>query len=286
MTPFLIILSLYLINFELSTELLINFPVSFYITIVLLLFFSQILIGLRWHTLSNLFDIKIKLLNAINFGFRFSAIGSLTFSGGADVYKFFHQKDSKLTVHELSSVIISEKAISFFAMLLMATIGLLVNINDNKIIIMIALFFSSILILSIYVINNINKFPYVNLINYSFNKIKKNFFLDKIFLIKMIVISFLTQLLSIILYAFFFNNIAGVPIEKLIFIVPISNLIVSFSFFTFNGIGIREIFFILMAEVLFITKEDSFIVAVNASFIITLYMIVSFLISNQFRKLS
>ena len=284
MTPFLIILSLYLINFNLSTELIINFSVSFYIIVALILFLSQILAGLRWHVLSNLFNSKVKLLNAINFGFRFSAIGSLTFSGGADLYKFIYQKDSKITAHELTSVIISEKAISFFTMILMAVIGLSINIHDYKIITIILIIFFLIIIISALLVNNINKFPYINLINYSFNKIKYKFFSDKIFLIKMVTISILTQLFSIILYAFFFSNIASVPLEKLIFIIPITNLIVSFSFFTFNGIGVREIFFILVADILFISKEDSFIVAANASLVITLYMIISFLISSRLKN--
>ena len=75
-------------------------------------------------------------------------------------------------------------------------------------------------------------------------KIFKNFYL----VLVVIIFSIISQLLSIYLYYNFFIQFSEIDIKILFFVIPITNLLISMSFFTFNGIGIREILFINFTE--------------------------------------
>ena len=266
---------------KLSTNLIVFFPYNYYFYIFLILFFTQILIGIRWYLLTNFYNKKVKILEAINFGFRFSSFGNLTFSGGSDVYKFFNYEKLKIKLSEISSIIIIEKISSFTSIILMIIIGVILNLSDiektNLIIFVLLVLF----VLVITVFSNLKRIPYVNLINFSFQKIKKNLLINKNFLTMVLLLSFLTQILSLLLYFIFFSYFIEIPFKNLLLIIPLSNLIVSISFFTFNGVGIRELSFILFSGLTIISQNTSFIVALNASFLITLYMIISYLISNK-----
>ncbi len=280
-TFLLISLSLIFLNIKLSTNLIVFFPYNYYFYIFLILFFTQILIGIRWYLLTNFYNKKVKILEAINFGFRFSSFGSLTFSGGSDVYKFFNYEKLKIKLSEISSIIIIEKISSFTSIILMIIIGVILNLSDiektNLIIFVLLVLF----VLVITVFSNLKRIPYVNLINFSFQKIKKNLLINKNFLTMVLLLSFLTQILSLLLYFIFFSYFIEIPFKSLLLIIPLSNLIVSISFFTFNGVGIRELSFILFSGLTIISQNTSFIVALNASFIITLYMIISYMITNK-----
>lgn len=280
-TFLLISLSLIFLNIKLSTNLIVFFPYNYYFYIFLILFFTQILIGVRWYLLTNFYNKKVKILEAINFGFRFSSFGSLTFSGGSDVYKFFNYEKLNIKLSEISSIIIIEKISSFTSIILMIIIGIILNISDLEKTDLIIFVLLLLLVLLTTVFSNLKRIPYANLINFSFQKIKKSLLKNKNFLIMVLLFSFLTQILSLLLYFIFFSYFIEIPFESLLLIIPLSNLIVSISFFTFNGIGIRELSFILFSGLTFISPNTSFVVALNASFLITLYMIISYLITNK-----
>tara|TARA_A100001015_G_scaffold311737_1_gene415554 strand:+ start:1141 stop:2031 length:891 start_codon:yes stop_codon:yes gene_type:complete len=280
-TFLLISVSLIFLNIKLSSNLIVFFPYNYYFYIFLILFFTQISIGVRWYLLTNFYNKKIKILEAINFGFRFSSFGSLTFTGGSDIYKFFNSEKLKINLSEMSSVIIIEKISSFSSIILMILIGIILNLGDLEktnfiIFVLVVLFF-----LLLTVLSNMKRIPYVNLINFSFQKIKQNLLINKNFTIMILLVSFLTQILSLLLYFIFFSYFTEITFKSLLLIIPLSNLIISISFFTFNGVGIRELAFILFSGLTLISQDISFIVALNASFLITFYMIISYLIANK-----
>ena len=96
--------------------------------------------------------------------------------------------------------------------------------------------------------------------------------------------SIISQLLSIYLYYAFFMQFTEIDIKILFFVIPITNLLISMSFFTFNGIGIREILFINFSGLFLISSKTLFDIGVNVSFVITIYMLISFLVSNLFER--
>lgn len=276
----LLISCLYFINEKLSTDFIQVFNYDFYILIFCLLFMSQVILSLRWFFLSKSLNKKIDFLQSINFGFTFTSFANISFSGGSEIFRLLNLESSDLKFSQMSILIITEKFLSVISILTILLFGIYLNFGQkNLYFLFLFLFFCFILF---YFYFKLTHLPYINYLNYEFNLLKKKIFKNFYLVLVVIIFSIISQLLSIYLYYNFFIQFSEIDIKILFFVIPITNLLISMSFFTFNGIGIREILFINFTGVFLISSKTLFDIGVNVSFILTIYMIISFFVSYLF----
>ncbi len=280
----LLISSFYLISEKLSTDLIKIFSLDFYLYVFLILLLSQFILSFRWYSLSKLANKKISFYQSLIFGYTFTSFAGLTFSGGSEIFRYLNIKSSKLNISQMSIIIVFEKLFSVFSILFIIFIGLLI-IYQIKYWLYIALFFFIIVFILLKILFNLSNLPYLNLMNYEYSEFKYTLINNKKSLLFIISISIFSQLLSVFLYSLFFSQFTDVSLIKLFLLIPISNFIISLSFFTFNGIGVREFLFMGFSALMIIPIEQLFLIGINSSFIITVYMLLSFVISNFFIKI-
>jgi uncharacterized membrane protein YbhN (UPF0104 family) len=274
----LLMSSLYFINEKLSTEFIKIFNYDFYILIFSLLFMSQIILSLRWFILVKSFNIKINFLQSLNFSFKFTSFANISFSGGSEIFRLLNLKTSNLKFSQMSILILTEKFLSAISLLTILMIGIVLNFGEETYYFFFLFLF--ICFIWFYFFFKLTHFPYINYLNYEFYLFKKNVFRKLYYFFGAIILSIISQLLSIYLYYLFFMKFGEVDIKHLLFVIPITNFLISMSFFTFNGIGVREILFISFSSFFLISSQTLFDIGVNVSFIITIYMFVSFLVSS------
>jgi uncharacterized membrane protein YbhN (UPF0104 family) len=276
----LLISSLYFINEKLSTDLIKVFSYDFYILVFCLLFLTQIILSLRWFFLAKCLNSKINFLQSLNFSFKFTSFANISFSGGSEIFRLLNLKSSRLKFSQMSILILTEKFLSIISILTILMIGIFLNFGEKNFYSFFLFFF--ICFISFYFFIKLTHLPYINYLNYEFNLLKKKIFTNFHLILLVIIFSIITQLLSIYLYYIIFIQFSEIDIMVLFFVIPITNLLISMSFFTFNGIGVREILFINFSSFFLISSKTLFNIGVNISFIITIYMVCSFLVSNLF----
>ena len=278
----LLISSLYFINEKLSTDFIKIFNYDFYVLIFCLLFMTQIILSLRWFFLSKSLNNKINFIQSLNFSFKFTSFANISFSGGSEIFRFLNLKTSNLKISQMSILILTEKFLSIISILTILMIGVFLNFGQKNFYLFFLFLFTCFIFFYFYF--KLTHLPYINYLNYEFNLLKKKIFRKFHLVLAVVMFSIISQLLSIYLYYAFFMQFTEIDIKILFFVIPITNLLISMSFFTFNGIGIREILFINFSGLFLISSKTLFDIGVNVSFVITIYMLISFFVSNLFER--
>tara|TARA_E500000178_G_C16940165_1_gene715981 strand:+ start:323 stop:1213 length:891 start_codon:yes stop_codon:yes gene_type:complete len=274
----LLFTSLYFINERLSTDFIKIFNYDFYILVFCLLLTNQIILSLRWYILSKSLNQKIKFLQSINFSFKFTSFANISFSGGSEIFRFLNLRTSRLKFRQMIILILTEKFFSLISILIVISIGVYFNFENEKLKILFVIIIIFLLIFFCFI--KLSYLPYINYLNYEFSFLLKKITNNYYHIIFIIIFSVITQFLSIYLYYLFFIQFTEIDINVLFLLIPITNLLISLSFFTFNGIGVREILLVNFSSFLILPSKLLFNIAINASFVITIYMLFSFLISN------
>ena len=274
----LLITTLYFINEKLSTDFIKVFSYNFYILIFCLLFLTQIILSLRWYILAKCVNNKINFFQSLNFSFKFTSFANISFSGGSEIFRFLNLKTSNLKLSQMSMLIFTEKFLSLISILTILIIGIFFNFGGKNFFFFFLFLFTCFVFFFFF--RKLTHLPYINYLNYEFDLLKKKILKKFYYILGVIIFSIISQLLSIYLYYSFFMQFGEIDIKILFFVIPITNLLISMSFFTFNGIGIREILFINFSSFFLLPSKTLFYIGVNVSFVVTIYMLCSFLFSN------
>ena len=240
-----------------------QFSFSFFSFILLLILLIQIVISFRTLYLIKFFRKRYTISTSFKYTIRSLLLSNFLFSFAGDIYKFYSKHGSSLDRTNFLLLMILEKMLAFSACLF---IFILILIFYYEFYYYLLLLF----LLLLFNKNNLNLFlnlPYINLYSlriYSFIKFFLNF--KKIFFI--FGFSLLIQVISSYIYYLILNKFYNIDFIKVLFLVPVLNIILSIFFSAFSGIGVRE----FIMPKLFSLISINTLITFKASLLITFYL--------------
>ena len=242
-----------------------QFSFSFFSFILLLILLSQIVISFRTLYLIKSFRKRYTISTSFKYTIKSLLLSNFLFSFAGDIYKFYSKYGSSLDRTNFLLLMIFEKIMAFSASLFIFLLILIFYYEFYYYLLLLLL-----LLLLLFNKNNLNFFlnlPYINL--YSFRICSFiNFFLNfkKIFFI--FVFSLLIQVISSYFYYLILNKFYNIDFIKVLFLVPVLNIILSIFFSAFSGIGVRE----FIMPKLFSLISINTLITFKASLLITFYL--------------
>ena len=241
-----------------------QFSFSFFSFILLLILLIQIVISFRTLYLIKSFRKRYTISTSFKYTIKSLLLSNFLFSFAGDIYKFYSKYGSSLDRTNFLLLMIFEKMLAFSACLF---IFLLILIFYYELYYLLLLL---LLLLLLFNKNNLNFFlnlPFINLYSfriYSFIKIFLNF--KKIFFI--FCFSLFIQVISSYIYYLILNKFYNIDFIKVLFLVPVLNVMLSIFFSAFSGIGVRE----FIMPKLFSLISINTLITFKASLLVTFYL--------------